>query len=125
MYGYVYNAEYLCKSTRGVLILCCHVQHMVWPVPIEPKMSSGGRRGAEKSNKSLRRNDLHVCALVSLPSKKTVSWRHGMVPRDQSGRAPKWASEGSQPPRSEPDRYRDSHRAVTAPIQVKIGVIYQ
>ena len=35
----VYNAEYLCKSTRRVLILCCHVQYMVCPVPIEPKMS--------------------------------------------------------------------------------------
>ena len=38
--------------TRRVLILCCHVRRIVCPEPIEPKMSSGGRRAAEISNKS-------------------------------------------------------------------------
>ena len=42
------NKHYI--PTRGVLFLCCHVQHVACSMLIEPKMSSGGRRAAEKSS---------------------------------------------------------------------------
>ena len=42
------NKHYI--PTRGVLFLCCHVQHMACFMLIEPKMSSGGRHAAEKSS---------------------------------------------------------------------------
>ena len=42
------NKHYI--PTRGVLFLCCHVQHVACFMLIEPKMSSGGRRAAEKSS---------------------------------------------------------------------------
>ena len=42
------NKHYI--PTRGVLFLCCHVQHVACSMLIEPKMSSGGRRSVEKSS---------------------------------------------------------------------------
>ena len=43
----------VCIPTRRVLFLCFHDQYMVYSVLIEPKMSSGGHRAAEKSSSSL------------------------------------------------------------------------
>ena len=40
----------VCIPTRGVLSLCFYDQYMVCSVLIEPKMSSGGHRAAEKSS---------------------------------------------------------------------------
>ena len=44
------GVKYLCITNRRVLLLCCYGRHIVCPVPIEPKMSSGGRCAAEISN---------------------------------------------------------------------------
>ena len=49
----VCNVNNVCIPTRGVLSLCFHDQYMVCSVLIEPKMSSGGHRAAEKSSSSL------------------------------------------------------------------------
>ena len=49
----VCNVNNVCIPTCGVLFSCFHDQHMVRSVLIEPKMSSGGRRAAEKSSSSL------------------------------------------------------------------------
>ena len=46
----VCNVNNVCIPTRGVLFLCFHDQYMVCSVLIEPKMSSGGHRAAEKSS---------------------------------------------------------------------------
>ena len=49
----VCNVNNVCIPTRRVLFLCFHDQYMVCSVLIEPKMSSGGHRAAEKSSSSL------------------------------------------------------------------------
>ena len=49
----VCNVNNVCIPTRRVLFLFFHDQYMVCSVLIEPKMSSGGHRAAEKSSSSL------------------------------------------------------------------------
>ena len=83
----VYNIKQLCKSTRGVLILCYHDQHLVCSVPIEPKMSSGGRRAAEKSTSSR-------CRMMSVPSLASLRSMviHYSISRPHGGlRSSSWA----------------------------------